>query len=135
MDDFLSCMRFCCQSQPFPAEKDVKKPCSTFNMLCFSCYHVAAGRRKLICIYKKQTVIFMCPVTCRTRNYSIINGLVFIEAFSVSYSNFFFEKKLGWQQKLHDIVYTRIFHFKFFWKFDRQNSWKLTLQKTQYLKN
>ena len=23
MDDFLSCMRFCCQSRPFPAEKDV----------------------------------------------------------------------------------------------------------------
>ena len=23
MDDFLSCMRFCCQSWPFPAEKDV----------------------------------------------------------------------------------------------------------------
>ena len=23
MDDFLSCMRFCCQSRPFPAEKNV----------------------------------------------------------------------------------------------------------------
>ena len=63
----------------------------------------------------------MDPVTCRAGNYSIINGLVFIEAFSVSYSNFFFGKKLGWQQKQGDIVYTWMFHFNFIWKFDRQN--------------
>ena len=54
MNDFLSCMTFCCQNQPFPAEGDVWDYRTQFcARICPDCLH----NYEVLLFYEQEQVI------------------------------------------------------------------------------